>query len=189
MLSTPQMQLCLRSLNRLKLAYAISGSLSSSAWGRPRATLDADIVVSLRASDATRIVAEFPGPDWYCDLESVRLAIDTAGEFNILHGSTGTKIDIWVLGKRNADRVRFQRRRPARLFEVDCWMLAPEDTILAKLEWMHGAPSERQESDIRGILAIQGDALDFAYLDEWAQRLGVSDRWRQIRSDAGDSIA
>lgn len=182
MLATPQMKHCLAALNRLELRYCISGSLASSVWGRPRATLDADIVVSVRATDATRIIAEFPPPDWYADIESIRAAIQSSDEFNVLHGATGTKIDFWVVGSRDADRMRLLRRRPARLFDVDCWILSPEDTILAKLEWMRAAASERQESDIRGILAIQGDALDRAYIDEWATQLAVRDDWERLRT-------
>jgi hypothetical protein len=51
-----------------------------------------------------------------------------------------------------------------------------EDILLAKLQWyrMGGGVSERQWSDIAGILAVAPD-LDAAYLRTWAARLGVED--------------
>ena len=56
---------------------------------------------------------------------------------------------------------------------ISCWVLSPEDTILAKLEWIKAAPSERQQGDVAGVVEVQGDALDRDYLADWAERLGV----------------
>jgi hypothetical protein len=51
-----------------------------------------------------------------------------------------------------------------------------EDILLAKLQWYRrgGEVSERQWSDIAGILAVALE-LDAAYLRTWAARLGVED--------------
>ena len=35
--------------------------------------------------------------------------------------------------------------------------------------------SDRQWRDILGVLAVQGDRLDLAYMRQWAAPLGVSD--------------
>lgn len=52
-----------------------------------------------------------------------------------------------------------------------------EDTVLAKLHWFRagGETSDRQWSDILGIIRTQGSRLDRSYLDEWAAKLGVLD--------------
>ena len=102
-------------------------------------------------------------------------AIRTNGEFNLIHGATGTKVDFWVKSDRPADDSRFLRRRREMIAGVETWVLSPEDTILAKLEWIKAAASERQESDVAGIIAVQGRNLDMAYLRDWAGRLGVRD--------------
>ena len=36
--------------------------------------------------------------------------------------------------------------------------------------------SDRQWGDILGVLKVQGTALDFAYLQRWAQALGVTEQ-------------
>jgi len=36
--------------------------------------------------------------------------------------------------------------------------------------------------DIKGVLMIQGDAIDFDYLETWAKSLGVIDLLRRIRA-------
>jgi hypothetical protein len=50
-----------------------------------------------------------------------------------------------------------------------------EDTVLAKLEWYELAPSDRQWRDVQAILRVQGDALDHAYLHQWATALAITD--------------
>ncbi len=58
----------------------------------------------------------------------------------------------------------------------------PEDIILAKLARFKkgGSVSARQWNDVLGVVRIQGDRLDRAYLNEWAERLGV----RELLDDA-----
>ncbi len=56
-----------------------------------------------------------------------------------------------------------------------------EDTVLAKLEWYRKGndTSDRQWRDILGIVAVQGDRLDRAYLKRWARELGVGELLRR----------
>lgn len=100
-------------------------------------------------------------------------AVRNQGECNAIHMATATKIDFWIKKNRPADAQRFTRRRREKLAGVDCWVLSPEDTILAKLEWSALAPSDRQTQDIAGIIEIQSGRLDLGYLREWADELRV----------------
>ena len=61
-----------------------------------------------------------------------------------------------------------------------------EDTILSKLEWYRrgGETSERQWEDVIGVMKVQGEQLDEAYLDRWAAELGVSDLIERARREA-----
>ena len=84
-----------------------------------------------------------------------------------------------------ADRyqqIQFGRRRyeTSSLFTkepLDLAVATPEDVILSKLRWFHlgGEVSEQQWHDVLGVIAVQGDGLDFAYLREWARYLSVLD--------------
>lgn len=60
-----------------------------------------------------------------------------------------------------------------------------EDILLAKLRWyrLGDEQSEVQRRDIRQLLALNRDALDSAYLDNWAAVLGVSDLLERFASD------
>jgi hypothetical protein len=52
-----------------------------------------------------------------------------------------------------------------------------EDTVLRKLQWYRdgGEVSDRQWSDVLGILMAQGGRLDEGYLRQWSDALRLSD--------------
>lgn len=60
------------------------------------------------------------------------------------------------------------------------FIASAEDTILAKLEWARLSGSDRQVRDASGMVRVQGDQLDVAYIAHWAAELGVSDLWKGI---------
>ncbi len=43
--------------------------------------------------------------------------------------------------------------------------------------------ADKHVRDIKGVLLIQGDAIDFDYLDEWAKYLGVVDQLEHVLGD------
>ena len=51
------------------------------------------------------------------------------------------------------------------------------------LEWNAITPSECPLRDVAGILATQGDRLDFSYLQKWAEHLGVSEQLKKLTPD------
>jgi hypothetical protein len=59
--------------------------------------------------------------------------------------------------------------------------------VLAKLQWYRagGGVSDRQWTDVLGVLKVQGATLDRAYLEEWARELGLMELLRRELSDAG----
>jgi hypothetical protein len=168
-----QIQSILRDLEVANIPYALTGSLASAAWGTPRATYDADIVLALKPADVDALLRAFPSPDWYLDRDTILETLRSGGEFNAIHSATGTKIDFWLKSDQPVDNIRFARRCREEVAGVPCWILSPEDTILAKLEWIKAAPSERQQSDVAGIFAVQAERLDLEYLRDWADRLHV----------------
>ncbi len=70
---------------------------------------------------------------------------------------------------------------------------SPEDILLHKLAWyqLGGQVSDRQWGDILGVIRVQADSLDVAYLRSWAPVLGVSDllarAWPEAVSEAPDT--
>ena len=77
------------------------------------------------------------------------------------------------------EQLQRARRLPVSFFEatLNVAVASPEDIVLAKLLWfrMGGETSERQLSDVRGVIEIQTGKLDLEYMKRWARELGIQD--------------
>src|SRR5665647_2417392 len=95
----------------------------------------------------------------------------------------GDKADFWLLTDDSYDRERFARRLRVEALGLELCVSTPEDTILMKLRWSAQAGgSEKQFNDALGVYELQGEVLDTAYLDTWAETLGLSAALAEIRS-------
>ena len=178
----------------LGIEYFIGGSIASSAHGIARSTLDIDVVVDLRESHVELLVSRLQN-DFYIDAGMIRRALAARASFNVIHLATMMKIDLFILEETPYGQLAFQRRRSDSLVEEAEALLSfasPEDVILHKLGWyrLGGEVSDRQWSDVLGVLHVQGEALDMEYLRNWAKRLGVADLLQRalsaIPTSAGD---
>jgi len=164
---------CLRRLNRADISYYLTGSMASNYWGIPRTTHDLDFVIQLPPSAVGRIVAAF-SPDYFMDEASVRAAYQPPHQFNAIDTRSALKVDFWLPKAAPFDREMLQRRVRLTLLGEPAWITTPEDCILHKLLWHRITPSDRQLGDAAGVVAVQGEKLDRAYLQRWAETLGVS---------------
>lgn len=170
----------LESLDALGVRFYIGGSLASSVHGVPRASIDADVVADLEAAHVTPLVARLQD-GYYLDEGRVRAAVEARRSFNAIHLASMFKIDVFAAKRRPYDREAMGRARPETLDETSCARPFPvasaEDTILAKLEWFRLGQevSERQWSDVVGVLRTSASRLDPAYLRKWAAAIGVLD--------------
>lgn len=172
------------------IAYHIGGSVASSALGAFRTTMDVDLVADIRVEHA-EVLAESLQPGFYIEAEDILQAIAQRSSFNIIHIGTGYMIDVFVLRTATYDREAFLRAdllplddaEDARVF----FIASPEDTILNKLRWfrMGGETSERRWLDVQGVLKVQAEALDLAYMRKWAPEIGVADLLERAIADSG----
>ena len=164
--------------DELKIPYHVGGSLASSVHGVPRQTNDLDLVADLTPAAAAVLVLRLRDR-FYIDGEMIRRAIRRRSSFNLVHLATGFKIDVFIHGRGDFDRLEFARHRPHHLEDLSRHLVvkSAEDTVLRKLEWyrLGGEVSDRQWDDILGVIRTQGDRLDRGYLRHWASELGVAD--------------
>jgi hypothetical protein len=166
-------------LEALDIPYLIGGSVASLTYGISRSTLDADLLVDLRLEDAEALVQVLQG-SFYVDVEAIRSAIQHKSSFGLLHLDSMFKVDIFIPKHRPFDREQLNRRTLKAVPgdpKQTVWVCTAEDIILAKLEWFRlgGEVSERQWRDVLGVMKVQRDKLDMAYLRQWAAVLRVAD--------------
>ncbi|MGH7169006.1 MAG: hypothetical protein ACRELG_01845 [Gemmataceae bacterium] len=174
-------------LARLNVPYAVGGSWASSLLGKPRFTEDADLTVEPFLGKEAAFCAAF-GEDYYVSQPMIEDAIRRRSSFNIIHWPSGFKVDLFIRKDRPFEASVLARRHIYPLPEGQTFTLvSPEDIILLKLERyrLGGGASERQWSDVLGVIQVQADKLDAAYLDHWAADLGVSDLLQRARQESG----
>ena len=174
-------------LEALGVPYAIGGSLASALHGMARATLDSDLVADLQPTQVPAFVHQLQ-EQFYVDEMVVANAIQRHTSFNLIHLETMFKVDIFIPKERPFDQAQLARRQAHKVAtdpERTAYVASAEDTILAKLEWyrLGGEQSERQWRDIRGVVQVQGDRLDYEYVSQQAAVLGVTDLWQKMLSE------
>jgi hypothetical protein len=172
---------CLRRLNSARLEYFLTGSMASNYWGIPRTTHDIDFVLEFAGRDVSRIV-ECLRPDFYIDEAMVRGAIGPPFQFNAIDTRSSLKVDFWAAHRTPFESEMFRRRLRVTLFGEPAWIASSEDVILHKLHWMRISPSDRQKNDVLGMLVVQQDRLDWAYLRIWAERLDLGRELDELAS-------
>jgi hypothetical protein len=170
-------------LDKLNIPYLITGSMASMAYGEPRFTNDIDIVADVRPDQVEAMKACFPEADFYLETESMKKAIVRGQQFNIIHPSSGLKIDVIIHHKDAFDVSRFGRARQLHISDTrTANFAAPEDVILKKMEYYQKGESEKHLRDIAGMIKISGSQIDRTYLVSWAEKLGLMEIWRSIEN-------
>jgi hypothetical protein len=168
----------------LGVPYMVGGSVASSMHGMPRMTQDVDIVAAMEPKH----VAPFVGAvrdAFYVDDVAIRDAIARRECFNAIHLDSVAKIDVFIRDASDWARSQWERRMRSRLTDApdspEVNVASAEDIVLQKLQWyrLGGSTSDRQWSDVLGVLRVRGAELDQGYLAEWAERLGLSDLLRR----------
>jgi hypothetical protein len=178
-------------LDRLEVPYFVGGSVASSAHGNPRQTNDVDIIVRLAASHAARFADEFER-DFMLSRQSIEETLETNEpyrSFQIINFDSLVRIDCFVPLDEPFANSEFERRQLQDVFPgLKVYVASPEDVVLRKLLWFQlgGKVSDRQWNDIVGVLEVQKGRLDEAYLDSWADRLGIRDMLDEARSQTID---
>jgi hypothetical protein len=178
-------------LDELGISYHLGGSLASSLHGVPRQTRDVDLVVDLPLALVPTLVSRLE-KDFYVDADRARSAVRRRSSFNIIHLASALKLDLFVRGTGGFDAIEFERQtllsvgNPPRAIQVK----SPEDMLLRKMLWYRegGETSDRQWSDILGILTTRGANLDFGHVRRWAEELQVMDLLERALEEAGQGM-
>ena len=164
-------------LERMKISYMLSGSLSSMYYSFPRATVDADFVIDLGEFNLSDLGEEL-GTAFKVDPQmsfetvggTIRNIVDVVG--------TPFQIELFRLSSDPFDQRRFSRRIRVQLLDREVWIPTVEDVIIQKLIW--NRPKDRE--DLLGVIATNRSTIDRDYVDSWCDVLATGDLFEEIWS-------
>jgi hypothetical protein len=175
-------------LETLEVLYYVGGSVASSVAGVVRATLDVDLVAALHVEHVEPFAAAL-AQHYYVDVEMIQHAVRHHGSFKVIHLASMFKIDVFVPEDTPFARANMHRRIALELPEVGrtLYFCSPEDIVLYKLLGYRAGSgvSDRQWYDLQGVLRLQAQDLDLAYLQHWAAELGVVGLLDRALAEAG----
>lgn len=171
----------------LEIPYYITDGVASAAYGEPRSTKDLDLVIQIPTQDITRLSAVLEQQGFYCPPSAIKEIQQGVGSvLSVTHTETIDNVDLVLSGDSEFDYAKLQRRRLLQVRDTtELWLISPEDLILGKILWGRGKRSKKQWRDVLGVLKVQVAHLDYGYLTEWAERLGIGDVLSQALVEAG----
>jgi hypothetical protein len=169
-------------LDQAGIGHMVVGSFASTYYGPPRTTQDIDLVVDITPESFEAFLGLLDRGRYYVPEDSARASVATRDQFNVIDLESTWKLDLIALKDDPFSIEQFARRRKAEIDDTWIFLASPEDTVLAKLLWARLGGSERQLRDVSGVLETLAGQLDEAYLDRWADELGVREVLDGLRS-------
>lgn len=171
----------IRALNAMGTPYMITGSLASNLFGIARSTKDADFILESSSIDIGRLQSML-GPSLFIDRQ-MSFETVTLTSRHIIKKKSGPpfNVELFFLSDDEHDRSRFDRRRKEKMFGEMVYVPTPEDVVITKLQWSKQGRRIKDVDDVRNVLAVQGDKLDFDYIRGWTDKHGTTDLLEEIR--------
>jgi hypothetical protein len=179
-------RLVLDALEAAGIDYLIGGAVAAWAWGEPRSTLDLDLVVNIPVESVAAFSKELEKRDMLVPTEIILdalIAEQTDVPINAIHMYSGFKADLYILQAHDELRQSAFRRRTLVDFGPpigSVYVHAPEDLIIYKTWYFSRSRQTKHLRDIAAIAASLGDKLDYAYIETWIMRRGLTTIWQEI---------
>lgn len=161
-------------LNRSSIPHVIIGGLASAVLGRPRVTLDIDILVGGGLAGLSKMASliEKMGAE---RVESF-LEMNPMLRGSMIQIQLGSLLVDIMRSRDFHDRVTLRRRQKVKAFGTRIFLPKPEDLILLKMK----VGRDRDLSDCIGIFEAQKDRIDLKYLWRWAVRLRLVGEYHYV---------
>ena len=172
-----------RRLENAGINYCIVGGLASIAYGRPRLTLDADLILAMNPDQVASLIEAFPSADFYlppAEVMQAEVQRESRGHFNIIHQHSALRADCYLPGRSELARWELAHRQRLPLGSSQAWFAPPESVIVHKLVFHREGGSEKHLEDIRGILV--GTQVDRKIIADWIEQLGLAESWSAAAS-------
>ena len=170
-------------LEQSQVPYMLTGSVAGSAHGKPRSTLDLDIVIAPSRTQLLALMREFPSDRYYADEQQALNAFANRSQFNVIDFATSWKVDFIIAEDSEYGRTAISRRKLMDVAGSAMYVASAEDVVIAKLRWAKLGDSDRQLQDAAAIVSTQGSNLDIPYLERWLDELQLQKQWQLARKE------
>jgi hypothetical protein len=167
-------------LEALQVPYMLVGSLSSNVYGVSRSTKDADFVIQV-GDLSVRTIADRLGPSFRLDPQTSFETVTLSTRHVLEVVGTSFQIEFFHLSDDPHDQERFRRRVRIKAYNRDLSLPTVEDVIITKLRWTQGGRRTKDWDDVRNVIAVQGDRIDWAYVHHWCDQHGTRAILEEIR--------
>lgn len=90
-------------------------------------------------------------------------------------------IELFLVSDDAHDRERFARRRLAKYEGHDVYVATAEDVVVTNLRWSRHGKRAKDVDDVRSVLAVRGDKLDWPYIHQWCDAHGTRALLDEVR--------
>jgi hypothetical protein len=172
MLDTPIYQtlkdLCLF-LDQNQMEYVLVGGIAVGIWSEPRATVDIDFLISMKADDFPRLKEKLDRSGKFVFVHEKPVSFE---KITFLRATLKSNTDIsvdFLFADDDLQRETLKRKEPVSIGDISVNIITPEDLILLKL--LSGRPQDKL--DAAKIIKSQGENLDREHLNKWSRNLGL----------------
>ena len=164
----------LKALHESEIDYVIVGGLVAIKYGRPRSTVDIDVIVKVDPKRRDRIEALIQAFTWHnleIDIVDLETRLLEGVHMSVFDNRSPYRIDLKSV-RDKLDLTSLRNRRKTEIFGIETWIESPEDLIVAKL--VYGG--QQDEEDVLAVILAQKDNLRMSYLQEKAKEERVDEK-------------
>jgi len=165
----------LKKFREKEIRYGLMGGFALGLWGVGRATVDLDFLVD--RSDQKKVGKIMAEIGYECKFMSENVSqyvspLKTYGEIDFLHAFRQASLE--MLGRAEGKEIFGG--------ELNIMVVRPEDLIGLKLQAVKNNPARKEQdmSDIKALIAVQREKIDWQLIKKYANILDAEDLLKEL---------
>ncbi|MBI4394482.1 MAG: hypothetical protein HY556_11915 [Euryarchaeota archaeon] len=167
-----------RAATRAGVGYAMVGGMAVMAWGRPRATADVDVLLSIPPGSLTSFVTCLEVEGFSANPLDFKDVGELGGHVTIFDNDSPFHVDAKI-ARGEPELTQIASAVEVAFGDGRVRVASPEDTIAFKL--LYGSPQDLE--DARSIIDLMEKALDIPRLRTIGARLGVTTKLDELLAE------
>ena len=163
----------LNALNESGVDYTIIGGLAAIFYGRPRTSLDVDIIISVKPENLADFHKFLRGKGFEVEYKDMLTSFKEKSHVSIFLSKYPFRVDLKGVYD-SLDRASMENRRKAKIFGLEAWIESPEDLVVAKI--CYGSQTDME--DVVAVLKRQ--KLDMGYLEKRSKEEGILPKLKRV---------